>query len=116
MQGSVDVPKPFDAAWKRTYQTAIPVFAVVGVFAVVTGGVDALMPDPSGVYIEQLGHDISPSSYIAERCRNSVASVDRLDPRAFGADPNLERWDVTPRPGHTDVVLLNTITSEVTCP
>ena len=107
-------PHAFTSAIRRTSRVVVAVLAIWGFTAGIFSLINGLTPDPRRVYITPAG--IVPQSYIVAHCPNSVVRVDRLDSRAFGADSNMERWDVTPRPGHVDVVLLNLDTGEVVCP
>jgi hypothetical protein len=104
------------AAAGRTRHEAGRVLAVMGFLALLTTGARSLEADPETVNITQLGHDIEPRPYIASQCPDSVLSVGHIADPAFGADPDLERWEVTPRAGHVDIVLLNVETGEVICP
>jgi hypothetical protein len=116
-QRVVGSPGAWTAAGARTLRKGGILLACVGIGSLTSGVLTAFTPDPGKVYITQLGRDIAPRTYIVEHCRNSVAKAGHLDRRAFsGADGRFERWDVTPLPGHVDVMLLDTQTGEVICP
>ncbi len=61
------------------------------------------------VYIEKLGHEVTPKQYILAACPNSVRRVVRVDddnsePISWKVSP-YQRWIVVPYPGHVDRVL-----------